>query len=294
MDTQLGVLLIGSYVTSSLYLLEVLCVSTYFRHFHFYDGLVLKGAVVLALTVNTLGTAAAGAIVYLYTITHWGDQIFLNSRHLAIPILIILTGASSAITHAYLIFRYWKRTKNGIPVIILGVTLAANIGGTALLEITMITDPSLKHVEDIFRASLIWMSTSLAFEVFNFGFTLVASRQAVRDIRSFGQFFTIFVQTSVPSLTLAAATLILFLLRRQSNLSLAVIMLMGPVYTYTMLHDLCSAVPRQDRDDSSSKSLKQVESGDYKREATPPYSATNFNGRPFISDVSRFLSSSTG
>lgn len=70
------------------------------------------------------------------------------------------------------------------------------------------------------------MSTSLAFEVFNFGFTLVASRQAVRDIRrqvavtqnprnrlkrnfSFGQFFTIFVQTSVPSLTLAAATLIL-------------------------------------------------------------------------------------
>ncbi|KAJ7786832.1 hypothetical protein B0H14DRAFT_3506300 [Mycena olivaceomarginata] len=75
---------------------------------HFkYDDWKLKTLVSVAILVDTVSVLGDYACVYLYTITHAGDPVYLADQHWPIPLHIITTDVIAVMVQSFLIARYW-------------------------------------------------------------------------------------------------------------------------------------------------------------------------------------------
>jgi hypothetical protein len=83
----LRALLIGAFVNSMLYMLEILEVIKYFRCFP-NDTKRLKCSIVTLILLDSTCTFAQWTCIYLYGVLHWGDLDYLGYENLAIPIYI--------------------------------------------------------------------------------------------------------------------------------------------------------------------------------------------------------------
>ncbi|KAJ7457792.1 hypothetical protein FB451DRAFT_1372434, partial [Mycena latifolia] len=236
----------------------------YFRRLAQQDPFALKTVVLLALAIDTLDTAASEGLVYLNTVTHWGDEAYSNTRSLIVPVFVILTGVSAAITRLYLTYRYWEITTHRVPSLVFMLIVIAALTGTGLFAGSMVMNPSYDDHDRLRIPAIFWMGASVGADVFIALALLLTSRQSIRAIHrhvacsvppkrnssqhltaaSFSRFCTVALQTGVLGAAFSTATLILIILDKQeTNLSFAVSICLGRVYTHAMLRNLNSRGP---------------------------------------------------
>ncbi|KAJ6594889.1 hypothetical protein B0H19DRAFT_1247522 [Mycena capillaripes] len=246
-------LLIGTYVNSFLYIQEVIEVIKYFRHFAYRDRFFVQAVVFLALVIDSLDTAATDGIVYLNTITHWGDEAYFEAGSLIVPIFLILTSVSAIISRIYLSLRYWRITKNRIPSILLILSNLSFVAGTALLAVTMFNNPSFDVRAKLRTPAIFWMAASTASDVVIAIALLVVSRRGIFPSYglssyysfSFPRFCSVMLQAGVIGAAFSIAALIVFSLDTQeTNLSFAISISLGRIYTHAILRNLNSRDPK--------------------------------------------------
>ncbi|KAJ7223511.1 hypothetical protein GGX14DRAFT_540280, partial [Mycena pura] len=107
-DTITGALLVGTWANSLLYAVEITQALYYFRHFQ-HDDWTLRTLVAVALFIDTVSTLGDYACVYLYTITHAGDPVYLIHGDLwPLPLHIFTTAIVAILVQSFLIRRYWR------------------------------------------------------------------------------------------------------------------------------------------------------------------------------------------
>ncbi|KAJ7777476.1 hypothetical protein B0H14DRAFT_3508079 [Mycena olivaceomarginata] len=118
MDIVTGALLIGTWVSS---------VSS-------------AQQVTVTFTIDTVSTFADCACVYLYTITHAGDPVYLATQHWPIALYIVTTAIVAVLVQSFLVERYWRFTKSIIITLFLGLLITAAVR-THLSPLRFLHDP---------------------------------------------------------------------------------------------------------------------------------------------------------
>ncbi|KAJ7853587.1 hypothetical protein B0H13DRAFT_1904010 [Mycena leptocephala] len=218
--------------TKGLYIPEVVEVIKYFRHFSYRDRVSLKAAVLLALVVDTLDTAAAAGVIYLATRhtsmpAHWwlsaASLSWIGLTHAPVPLFLILTAVAAIIGRAYLSFRFWR----------------TQMAGTAVLAVKMVTNPSFNDRSKLRVPAIFWMAASVTSDMAIAIGLLVVSRQGILPFHGPSSYF--FIQlppivlcdaaAGVMGAVLSSATLIVFLSdKQQTNLSFAPIISLGHLH----------------------------------------------------------------
>ncbi|KAJ7605182.1 hypothetical protein FB45DRAFT_1063591 [Roridomyces roridus] len=279
-DKMFGALLVGTYINSFIYILEVVEMIKYFRRRASDDRLYVKGAVLLALVTDSLATAAADGIVYLNTVTHWGDASFSTTRSQIIPIFMVLTGVSAAIAHVYLSSQYWNITKNRFLTALSILTMLVSLAGVGLFAAALFKlHPISDRASELRVPGIFWLAASVVSDIL-LVVTLVAGSEGLRDIgASFSRVCDALLQTNTFGAVFSLASFIVFVVDKQeTNLSFAISISLGRVYTHAMLRHLNA--PREPQVSRTPSFLRTLQLGNGR--LTDPFQKAQ-NGRPFIS-----------
>ncbi|KAJ7342433.1 hypothetical protein DFH08DRAFT_704045 [Mycena albidolilacea] len=234
-------LLIGAFVNSMLYMLEILEVIKYFRRFP-NDTKTLKCSIVTLVLLDSTCTFAQWTCIYLYGVIHWGDLDYLGYENLAIPIYIYTSGIIGFIVQNFLISRYFKLTKRRIVCAgLIFMTVAALIGSAwCATQLIIVTDYSHRNVA--VDSAILWLVSSAATDT-AIASTLVIQLRSVtsvfRETRSLIRrliFHTI--QTGSATTAIAICVLVTYLNDNNTNICVGFGFTLGRLYTLTMLFNL--------------------------------------------------------
>ncbi|KAJ7797983.1 hypothetical protein B0H14DRAFT_3493046 [Mycena olivaceomarginata] len=104
LDIITGALLIGTWLSSLLYMVELIQAVYYYKH----DDWKLKTRVMVAFTIDTVSALGNYACVYLYTITHAGDPMYLVNQNWPMPLYHVATAIVAVLVQSFLVERYWR------------------------------------------------------------------------------------------------------------------------------------------------------------------------------------------
>ncbi|ORY57415.1 hypothetical protein BCR35DRAFT_355508 [Leucosporidium creatinivorum] len=162
-NSSLGALLAGTWLNSGLYAIELLQVWKYFSRKP--EGVIVKAVVVLLLLIDTVAQISDYACVWLYTVTHWGDEEFAAKQYAPIPIYLITTGLIGFICQSFLIVRLGRLSKSwwlpGLLVAPAGVGLSGAL--TAAAKVIMYPDYHDRNQLNV--AVTIWLVSAAATDV---------------------------------------------------------------------------------------------------------------------------------
>ncbi|KAF7366260.1 hypothetical protein MSAN_00882200 [Mycena sanguinolenta] len=164
LDAITGALLIGTWASSLLYMAELLQVLYYFRTFK-KDNWKLKSYVAVAFAVDTISALAQYACVYLYTITHAGDLVYLTKQNWAVPLAFICSNCVAFLVQSFLSFRYWRFTKNTIMLCFLFILILAAFGGAVFSALTIMLFPAFKDRNKIRICGTVYLVTQAVIAV---------------------------------------------------------------------------------------------------------------------------------
>ncbi|KAE9397919.1 hypothetical protein BT96DRAFT_921124 [Gymnopus androsaceus JB14] len=279
LDTTLGALLIGTYANSLLYMVEILQVYRYYRSYP-GDHVVLKGVVLLAFLIDTLSTLGNYSCVYLYTITHWGDESYVVNQYWPIPVYLITTGLSAFIVQTYLNHRYWRLTKHYIVTPILLLFSLTALGGSIATAAIIVKFPLYNERSEVTVPVTVWLVASAVSDVC-IALALIVQLQRVRSQTSFkstksliSRLTTSAIQTGAPGATVATIALIVYLNNPDENVSVGLAFCLGRIYCLTMLNNLNSRII-SNPDGSRAKSQSAA---DVERDAIDGLSGISTNG----------------
>ncbi|KAJ7314473.1 hypothetical protein DFH08DRAFT_1041707 [Mycena albidolilacea] len=260
LDTLTGVILIGTWASSLLYMLEIVQGVYYFRHFG-HDDWKFKTLVTVALVVDGLSFIGDYICVYEYTITHAGDLEYLATIHWPLPLYGFTTGVLGVLVQTFLVFRYWRFTQKTVIALFLSLAMIISFGSvfTCSLMLTLYTDFKdrqkfkipmacvLYHklrssgIHTLINAAL-WLVTEVAVDV---GITLVllwefrkAKGILIETRSTLDRLTAVTVQSGAAAATLAIGGLLGYYLKTDSNLSLVFLYPLGRVYVITLLSNL--------------------------------------------------------
>ncbi|EIW56005.1 uncharacterized protein TRAVEDRAFT_60069 [Trametes versicolor FP-101664 SS1] len=253
LDSSLGALLIGTWFNAMLYMLEIMQVITYYRTFP-KDRLAFKLTVAFSFFVDLLGTANNCAVVYLYTITNWGNQEFLLVQGWTIPTYLALSGLSAFVCQLFLSWRFYNFSKNWfVTAFLVATTLVAFIGSDINAD-TVVKFPKFTQRDHNIKTVTIWLVASACSDVC-IAAALVWSLRGIRSsfdgTKSLIRRLTYTaIQTGAATSVLAVICLIFYRINTESNITVGFGFCLGRAYTLTMLFNLNTRVTG--RADSSS------------------------------------------
>jgi len=244
-DTILGALLVGTYGNSILYTLELVGVTRYYllaaskRH---KDTLPLQAMVYFIFLMDTVSTLATYASVYLYTITHWGDFLYLQTQYWPRAVSLITTGIVGTLVQCFLIYRYWRMSSNNYVTSLLILTMLAALGGCLATTVALLEYTSHNRWDRLSYYVMIWFSTSAATDIaiaFALLWQLNQINSPFKSTRSLiHKIMASTIRTGTVTSVFAVAALILFHTNERSNVSSAFVFCLGRVYALTMLYNL--------------------------------------------------------
>ncbi|KAJ7354280.1 hypothetical protein DFH08DRAFT_955673 [Mycena albidolilacea] len=208
LDTLTGCLLVGTWASSLLYMFEISQIWYYFQNFK-QDDRKFKTLVTTSLVVDTMGMVGDYICVYLYTITHAGDAEYLFSMHWPMPFYVLDTGVLAVMVQAFLVFRYWRFTRNTLIALFLCFGIIISFGGvlTGTLMATLYTS----------------LADRPKFEI---------------PIATLDRLTAITIQSGAAATTIAGATLIAYYMKPESNVAVGVSYPLRRVYVITLLSNL--------------------------------------------------------
>ncbi|KAJ7321570.1 hypothetical protein DFH08DRAFT_818429 [Mycena albidolilacea] len=164
LDTVTGGLLIGTWISSLLYMLEIIQSVYYFRHFE-HDDWKFKTLVTVALIVDCLAFIGSYICVYLYTITHAGDLEYLTKVNWPIPLYGFATGVLAGLVQAFLVFRYWRFTQKKFIAVLLSLGIVIAFGSACTIS-WMLIRYTASEDRQIFKLPMpLWLATEAAVDV---------------------------------------------------------------------------------------------------------------------------------
>ncbi|KAJ6538074.1 hypothetical protein B0H19DRAFT_1270442 [Mycena capillaripes] len=247
LDTVTGCLLIGTWVSSLLYMFEIVQSLYYFRHFK-QDDWKLKTLVTVALFVDTLSIFVDYISVYLYTITHAGDSEYLDNVHWPIPLYGFTTGVLAVLVQAFLVVRYWRFTQNTLIALSLSFAIITSFGSvfTCTLMLTLYT--SFKDRSKFKIPAALWLVTGAAVDAgiasallweFRKASAILRETRILRDTRSvINRLTAATIQSGAAAATLAGTALISYYIKPESNVYMGFLYPLGRVYVITLLSNL--------------------------------------------------------
>ncbi|KAJ7223554.1 hypothetical protein GGX14DRAFT_427807 [Mycena pura] len=245
LNTMTGALLVGTWANSFLYMAEIMQARYYFTHFG-HDDWQLKTFVSVAFLIDTLSTLGDYACVYL-TSTGYINQrsvsgVELTATFQPIPLYLFTTGLVSVLVQTFLVVRYWWFTRNVIVTVLIGFLVVAALAGSFAVGVIITLFPAFTEREKVTIPATIWLATeavadlsisaALLWEFRKAKSTLVEARSVLKRL------VAVTIQTGTATSTLAVATLIAFLLKEESNLSVGIAYTLGRVYMLSMLANL--------------------------------------------------------
>ncbi|CAK5283280.1 unnamed protein product [Mycena citricolor] len=244
----IGSLVIGSWANTALFAIEVMYAWRYFSTY-WHDRWLFKATVAVCLAVDSVSVAANCGAAYLYCVAHWGDRSYLeNEARLYWPIFlyVITTGVTAVIVELYLLFRYWKAARLWYTTIPLFFTTVAAFVGCAVTTGLLIKYNQYEEREYLVIPVTVWLVAStcadvgialgLVFQLLGmqretaFDRTKTAIRRLIRDA----------VQTGTVTSIFATITLITYLVKQESNVTVGIGFCLGRLYTLTLLYNLLS------------------------------------------------------
>ncbi|KAJ6533556.1 hypothetical protein B0H19DRAFT_1186272 [Mycena capillaripes] len=238
LDTITGCLLVGTWVSSLLYMFEIMQGLYYFRHFE-QDDWRLKTLVTVALLVDTLSFVGDCICVYLYTITHAGDLEYLESIHWPLPLYGFTTGVLAVLCQAYLVVRYWRFAQKTLIALSLSFGIMISFGSVFTLGLMVTLYPSFADRSKFKIPSALWLvsevavnagiATALLWEFRN-------ARGILKETRSvLGRLTAVTIQSGAAGATIAGTALIVYYMKPESNVYVGVLYPLGRVYVITLV-----------------------------------------------------------
>ncbi|KAJ6538078.1 hypothetical protein B0H19DRAFT_1240635 [Mycena capillaripes] len=259
LDTVTGCLLIGTWVSSLLYMFEIVQSLYYFRHFK-QDDWKLKTLVTVALLVDTLSIVGDYICVFLYTITHaayWmlaGDLVYLDNIHWPIPIYGFTTGVLAVLVQAFLVVRYWRFTQNTPIALSLSFAIIISFGSVFTCSLMLTLYPSFGDRHKFKIPAALWLVTEAAVDAgiasallweFRKASAILTETRILRDTRSvLDRLTAITIQSGAAAATLAGTALISYYIKPESNVYMGFLYPLGRVYVITLV---CFFLPYPDR-----------------------------------------------
>ncbi|KAF7366331.1 hypothetical protein MSAN_00889300 [Mycena sanguinolenta] len=260
LDAITGVLLIATWASSLLYMAELLQALYYFRTFK-KDSWKLKSYVAVVFTIDTIAVVADYACVYLYTITHAGDLVYLTKQNWAVPLHVVSTTSVAFLVQSFLAFLYWRFTKNTIIVCFLSILSLAAFGGAVFSALTIMLFPAFKDRNKIRISGIIYIVTQLSADLIIAGALLLKLMRAKslfkgqrRVNNMLNRLVLHTIQTGTVTAVIAMLALIAlarplsssvvslffprFLSNDKNNISVGMMYLIGRVYVLSMLSNL--------------------------------------------------------
>ncbi|KAL8291493.1 hypothetical protein RQP46_002471 [Phenoliferia psychrophenolica] len=252
-DTKIGVLLLGTWVNSFLYMIEMIQAWSYYRDFP-TDSLFLKSTVASALLVDTASTVSACACVYKYVVTNWGNATYLGRENWGIPFYCITTGISSGIVQMFLIGRAGRLIKSrSLKMVVVGTLSALSIGSVASAfwtGIIVAISPFYQKRGQVVVSATVWLAASAGTD-FLIAVALLwrliilkkqhQSAAAMVESRMTGvleRLVVTTIETGSATATVALVILTTYLADKETNTCVGIGFTLGRIYTLTMLMNL--------------------------------------------------------
>jgi hypothetical protein len=241
-DNAFGGLLVATWFNALLYTLEVNQVQRYFRKYSNHDPFLIRAMVVICVGVDGANLIVQCACVYLYAVTHWGDEPYLRRRSWTIPTFLITTSLTAFVVQSFLIRRFHRLAKKPIITAALAVLSLGAIGGALSCAAIIFFHDDYIYRERIITPAIIWLSLSAGTDCAIAG-TLVMQLHKMKSgfKGSEGMIRRITVtaiQTGTVTSVLALTALGTFLGFVDTNISTSFGFCLGCFYTLTMLHNL--------------------------------------------------------
>ncbi|KAJ7193571.1 hypothetical protein GGX14DRAFT_15608 [Mycena pura] len=238
-DAITGVLLLGSWINSVLYTVELIQVSYYFGHFQ-QDNWQMKVLVAAAFLLDTVSVLSNYAIVYVCTITHAGDVMFYLTKRIFVKVaaLISLTSLVAILIQSFQVLRYWRISKNIIvTVFICFLNIVAF--GAALADAVMVGMFELGKLQNF---GIPWLVTGTTADICIAVALLWEIKKASpvqKETQSlFNRMVTTTIQTGTATATIALTALFVSFLKPGNTAPLALLCCLGRVYVLSMLSNL--------------------------------------------------------
>ncbi|KAF7366365.1 hypothetical protein MSAN_00893000 [Mycena sanguinolenta] len=244
LDAITGAPLIGTWASSLLYMAELHQAVYYFSNFK-QDNWKLKSYVAVAFAIDTISAIGDYACVYLYTITHAGDLVYLTKQNWAVPLYVISTTCVAFLVQSFLAFLYWRFTTNKIFVCFLSILILAALGGGITSGITVVLFPAFKDRNKTRIFGTFWIVTQLSADLIIAGalvLELMKAKSLFKAQRRVNNMLNRLVlhtiRTGTVTAVIALLALIAFLIDIETNIPVGILYTSGRVYVLSMLINL--------------------------------------------------------
>ncbi|KAJ7089475.1 hypothetical protein C8R44DRAFT_892433 [Mycena epipterygia] len=243
LNTSLGALLLGTWANSVLYAVEVIQAVYYYRHFK-HDSWKLKLLVSSAITIDSVSMIANYASVYLVTQSLTGEiwRTYRTSIGQPYPLYVFTTGIVAALAQSFLVFKYWRLTKNKFITLILFFFITVATGGGFASAVTLAIFPEYKNRQKVLIPATTWLITEAVTDI-SIALALLLEFRRIKS--SFEKTRSLLdrlvkqtIQTGAATATIAVAVLVAFLGNHETNVSTGIAYCLGRVYCLTMLANL--------------------------------------------------------
>ncbi|KAF8202785.1 hypothetical protein K438DRAFT_1965258 [Mycena galopus ATCC 62051] len=242
LDKITGALLVATWASSLLYMAELVEAAYYFRHCE-NDDWKLKVLVAVSFTIDTISVLCEYISVYLYTIIHAGDPVYLTKQNWAMLLNIFFNVAIAILVQSFLVSRYWRLTHNIAFTVFLFVLVAGAFGTGFSSGITILLFPALKDRRKVVVSGTVAMIAHISADL------LIAAaliREFLRMKSSFrhtqsrvlNRLVVMSLQTGSATAAIDVATVTTLLIDDETNIPAGIMYCIGRFYMLSMLLNL--------------------------------------------------------
>ncbi|KAF8185545.1 hypothetical protein K438DRAFT_1973843 [Mycena galopus ATCC 62051] len=248
LDSITGALLVGTWASSLFYMAEMLEAVYYFRNFK-KDGWKLKTFVTVTFVIDTVAILGDYASFERYTITHAGDLAYISQQNWTFPLYNLSTSWVAILVQSFLVFRYWRFTKNIFVVSVLSMLILAAFGAGLTTTLVVALFPALMDRPKIRISGMVWIFTQVAADLIIAGALVYEFQKAKskflegrRQIHnSLNRLVVLTIQTGSATAVIAVVALITFMINEESNIPVGIMYGLGRVYVLSMVRSsLCT------------------------------------------------------
>lgn len=206
------------------------------------DKWILHVAICINLVSDALGTIAICASVYLFLVTHWGEETAIEIHYWPVAVNCFSSGISALVVQLFMIYRFWRMSSYHTVSCALVLSAVFAIVGTLATGITTAIHAPLKtrrYAKFFAIQSLaagagtdIMITISLIYALYRTKTYFTSTKALLHRIAALA------IITGLVTTIIALIALITFLTVSISEITIAFSWLLGRTYTCTMLFTL--------------------------------------------------------
>ncbi|KAJ7165132.1 hypothetical protein C8R46DRAFT_1098248 [Mycena filopes] len=222
-----------------LLVIELFQLKNYFHNVK-VDSWIMQCVVIFAAVVNGIDSLAGYTAVYLYGVTHWGDEHYLTIQNWPIVVHFVATGVVGALVQGFMLYRFWRMTKHSITVVILSLFSAASFAGSIGTAVRTSVNVYFSERGDATLFVTIWLIAGMIADV-GIAASLVWRLHRVKTEDQpakslLRRLITSAISTGSSTSLIAIIAVFAYFHEPASNVAISVTFILGRVYSCTMLY----------------------------------------------------------